>query len=140
MQAFSYRHLTPSQELMVATIGGRRGGPPIEVVNEAPVRIPAGGTAEVLIKAPAYRMQRELKFELREPPRGVTLQDVTGTPQGHTLVFKADAGAAQVGFADNLIVEVFTEAPARGQSPEGQKKPRASLGVLPAIPIEISQR
>lgn len=140
MQAFSYRHLTPSQELMVATIAGRRGGPPIEVVNEAPVRIPAGGTAEVQIKTPAYRMQRELKFELREPPRGVTLQDVTGAPQGLRLVFKADASAAQVGFADNLIVEVFTEAPARGPSSGGQKKSRASLGVLPAIPIEISPR
>ncbi|MGQ9649468.1 MAG: PPC domain-containing protein [Phycisphaerae bacterium] len=140
MQAFSYRHLTPSRELMVTTIGGRRGGPPLEVVNEGPVRIPAGGTAEVLIRAPAYRMQRELKFELREPPRGVTLAGVTGTPQGHTLAFRADASAAQVGFADNLIVEVFTEAPARGQSPGGQKKTRASLGVLPAIPIEISQR
>lgn len=140
MQAFSYRHLTPSQELMVATLGGKRGGPPIEVVGEGPVRIPAGGTAEVQIKTPAYRMLRQVKLELREPPNGVTLQDVTAAPTGLTLVLKADSSAVQVGAADNLIVEAFTEAPARGQNPDGQKKSRASLGVLPAIPVEITQK
>jgi len=140
MQAFSYRHLTPSQELMVMTIGGKRAGPPIEVVGQDPVRIPAGGTAEVRIRTPAHRMQRELKFELRDPPKGVTLQDATMTAQGLTLLLQAEPSAAQGGVADNLIVEVFTESPARRQNPDGQKKVRVPLGVLPAIPVEIAQR
>ena len=46
MQAFLYRHLAPSQQLMVAVIG-KRPGPPIELATEGPIRIPAGGTVQV---------------------------------------------------------------------------------------------
>ncbi|MHC4062977.1 MAG: hypothetical protein ACYSUI_00530 [Planctomycetota bacterium] len=142
MQAFLYRHLVPSQELVVAVLRRRRGVP-VTVASDSPVRIPEGGTANVLIKTPRrWRVrQREVVFELDEPPEGVTLQDVTAVPKGLVLLLKADGDAAKAGFEDNLIVEAFTEFAGRKQRGKalGQKR-LVSLGVLPAIPFEIVQR
>ena len=54
---------------------------------------------------------------------------------------KADEGAVQVGFADNLIIEGFMEITPkrRGSGPPPQKR-RYSVGIFPAIPIEIVQK
>ncbi len=140
MQAFLYRHLAPSQELMVA-VTGKRPGPPLELVGDGPVRISAGGTAQVRIKTPRRPMVKQMELELREPPEGVTLQDVTVVPEGLAFVLKADRDAARVGLEGNLIVEAFTEMAGRQQGGKAPKqKRRVSLGVLPAIPFEIVQR
>jgi hypothetical protein len=139
MQAFIYRHLVPSQQLMVATIGAGRAAPPVELASDVPVRLPVGSTTRVRIRTPGYPMLRNLHFELSEPPAGVTLEDVAVVPEGLTLVVKAGRDVAQLGLADNLIVEAFAEAP-RGQQGAKQQKQRMSLGVLPAIPFEVVQR
>jgi len=141
MQAFLYRHLAPSQELMVAITGPKRGGSAIELDGRDPIRIPEGGTAEVRIKAPKRSMLSRLQLELSEPPEGVTLQNVSVVPGGLALVLKSDDDAAKAGFADNLIVEVFAEFAGRKQGGDAPKqKRRIFLGVLPAIPFEIVQR
>jgi hypothetical protein len=151
MQAFAYRHLVPQQELLVAVTGPRpvpvvwrplvRG---IQLASATPIRIPLGGTAQVQMNALQTlpdRLQSALqaiRFELSDPPRGVTLEETTVVPTGVTLTLKADANAAQVGDSANLIVEVSTEL--EGKRPGGQpaaRKRRISLGVLPAIPFQI---
>jgi hypothetical protein len=141
MQAFLYRHLAPSQELMVAVMSTRFRTPPIELAASGPVRIPVGGTAQVRIKTPRGPMLQNMRLELSDPPKGLTLQDVTAVPDGLEFVLKADGDAAKAGFADNLIVEAFTET-AGGQKggKAATQRQRVSLGVLPAIPIEIVQR
>ena len=51
---------------------------------------------------------------------------------------KADEEAMQSGFADNLIVEAFREfTPKQREGKPARKKRRVSMGVFPAIPIEI---
>jgi hypothetical protein len=40
-------------------------------------------------------------------------------------------------FADNLIIEAYTETAARPGAPAAQQKRRASPGILPAIPFEV---
>ena len=82
----------------------------------------------------------EFQLELKEPPEGVTLHDVTVVPQGLTFQLTADKNACQGGLADNLIVEAFRNAPPAQQNgrPAIQKR-RVSMGLLPAIPIEIVQ-
>ncbi|HSW46564.1 MAG TPA: hypothetical protein VLM89_13435 [Phycisphaerae bacterium] len=139
MQAFIYRHLVPAQQLMVATTGIRRPAPPIEPAASGSVRLSVGGTAEVRFRTPRFPMLDELRFELREPPEGVTLQKVSVVSEGLALVVKADDKAAKVGSADNLVVEAFTEM-AQGKQGQNAKKTRVSLGVLPAIPLEIVNR
>lgn len=141
MQAFLYRHLAPSQELMVAVTGGGRFGRPVELASEGPVRIPVGGTTQVRLKTPRHPKTREIELELNDPPKGISLQNVATVPGELTFQLTADGDAVQVGFADNLIVEAFTEiVQATKDGKAAKQKRRVSLGVLPAIPIEVVPR
>ncbi|MBU0640045.1 MAG: PPC domain-containing protein [Planctomycetes bacterium] len=139
MQAFLYRHLTPSQELMVAVLG--RNGQPVELDGDDPVRIPAGGTAQVRIKAARSSGLQKIELELKDPPAGISLQNVTAIPGGLTFQLLADGALVPVGFADNLIVEAFTEVAREDKDQKKAKQVRrVSLGVLPAIPFEIVRK
>ena len=141
MQAFLYRHLTPSQEFMVASLAGRRIGRSIELADEGPVRIPVGGVAQVRVKAPPHPRLREVELELDEPPPGLTLRNVRAVSGGLAFELAADREAAQVGTADNLIVAGFITVERGGRGGEGAtRKQRAWLGVLPAIHFEIVQK
>ena len=141
MQAFLYRHLVPSQELLVAVKKSKWPVPPTELAGRGLVRIPAGGTAQVRIKTPQRKVLRDIQLELNEPPEGVTLHDVTVVPEGLAFRLKADKDAMKSGFADNLIIEAFAKRVRRDQGGKtSKKKQRVSLGVLPAIPFEIVLR
>lgn len=137
MQAFIYRHLVPSQELRVAVTGAGRV-PEFTLGSAIPVRIPAGGTAEVQLKLPPRAQVRDLKAELNEPPAGITLQTVREVAGGAVLVLRAAAEGIPPEFADNLVVELSAEA-VRPQQDGASTKPsqRSSIGFLPAIPIEV---
>lgn len=141
MQAFLYRHLVPTQELLVAVQKSRWRVPGVELAGRGLVRIPAGGTARVLMKTPRRPVLKEMQLELNEPPEGLTLHDVTVVPEGLAFRLKADKDAMQTGFADNLIVEAFREfTPKQQEGKPAPQKRRISMGVFPAIPIEIVQR
>jgi hypothetical protein len=141
MQAFLYRHLVPSQELLVSVKKSKWRVPPVELAGRVPVRIPAGGSARVLIKTRRRTVLKEIQLQLNEPPEGVTLHDVTVVPEGLAFQLKADKDAMQSGFADNLIVEAFREfTPKLKNGKPAPQKRRVSMGVFPAIPIEIVQR
>jgi hypothetical protein len=142
MQAFLWRHLTPSRQLMVWVRKAPFRPPSAELAESGPVRIPEGGTAEVRIRTPKAPAQRKVQFELREPPAGVTLQEVKVEPTGLALQLKADGEKAKAGLADNLIVEAFTEnaPPVRPGAPAVRQVQRQSLGVLPAIAFEVVRR
>ncbi len=141
MQAFLYRHLVPAQELLVSVQKARWGAPPVELVGDSPVRIPIGGTAQVRLKTRRSRILKQMQLRLNEPPEGLTLHDVTVVSEGLAFILKADKDVVQSGFADNLIVEVFREVtPKRKDGKPATQKRRYSMGVFPAIPIEIVQR
>jgi hypothetical protein len=142
MQAFLYRHLTPSQEMMVAAAGGRRPlGRPLVVDEEGPVRIPAGGVARVHIVAPPHPRMQELELELSDSPPGITLQGYEPVEGGLAIEIAADEDLAPVGLSDNLIVEASIEVERRGREGSAAARVnRVSLGVLPAIPFEVVRR
>src|SRR3989339_1492985 len=139
MQAFAYRHLVSSQELLAAVTDTQKFTPIFESTN-ATIKIPAGGTAELRIKMEKKPMLRDIKFELNEPPKGITIENVTATFDEITLTLKADKNAS-AGLKDNLIIDAFTEQIPRQANPKNKnKQQRIWLGVLPAIPIEIVQQ
>jgi len=143
MQAFLYRHLVPSQQLLIAVKKIRWRLPPFELNRHGPVRIAAGGSAQVLvgIAKANRRLSRNIELQLDQPPEGITLHDVTAVPEGLAFTLKADKDAMQVGFTDNIIVEAFTETKARQKKTKSaDKKQRVSMGFLPAIPIEVVQQ
>ena len=138
MQAFLYRHLVPSQEFLVVVQKARWGPPPVELASRGPVRIPVGGSTQVLLKTNRSQSLRQFTLHLNGPPEGVTLDDVTVVPKGLTFRLKADKNLTRPGIADNLIVEAFRESTPKAQA--GQPAPpkrRTLMGVFPAIPIEI---
>jgi len=142
MQAFLYRHLVPAQELLVAVQKANKWRVlPVELVGEGPVRIPAGGSAQVRIKTRKRTNLKDMQLELNEPPEGLTLHGVTVVPEGLSFQLKADKDAMQSGFGDNLIIEAFREStPKQQEGKTAPKKRRTSMGIFPAIPIEIVQR
>jgi hypothetical protein len=82
-----------------------------------------------------------MQLELNEPPEGLTLHDVTVVPEGLAFQLKADKDTMQIGFADNLIVEAFREyTPKQKDGKPSDQKRRSSMGIFPAIPIEIVQQ
>jgi hypothetical protein len=141
MQAFLYRHLVPAQEFLVFIQKARWGAPPVKLAGNIPVRIPAGGSAQIRFKTARRTNFKGVQLQLNEPPDGLTMHDVTVVPNGLTFQLKADENVVPNGFSDNLIVEVFRESVVKRKDgkPTGQKR-RNSMGVFPAIPIEIVQR
>jgi hypothetical protein len=140
MQAFLYRHLVPTQELLVMVQKAKWRAPPVTLAGPSPIRIPVGGTARVRFKTRKRTALKEMRLELNEPPEGLTLHDVTVVPEGLAFQLKADKDTMQSGFADNLIVEAFREyTPKQKDGKPSNQKRRYSMGVFPAIPIEIVQ-
>ncbi len=140
MQAFLYRHLAPCQELVVSVRKPRFRGRLFGLADSDSVRVPAGGTTQVRIRAPKHPKLREVELELSEPPEGLTLQEVTVVPGGLAFRLNADGDALEPGFADNMIVEAFMETEVAGRGGKAPQRRRVSLGVLPAMPLEIVQR
>ena len=136
MQAFLYRHLVPAQEFLVFVQKSRWGAPPVELAGNSPVRIPAGGSAMVRLKAAKRANFKGLQLQINGPPEGLSIHDVTVVPKGLSFQLKADKDVVSI--ADNLIVEAFREYAVKKKDGTltGQKR-RNSMGVFPAIPIEI---
>lgn len=140
MQAFLWRHLTPSQELVVSVMKIRARVPTVALASRGPIRIPEGGTAQVRIRTPKRPAQQKIQLKLSEPPEGLTLQNVRVVPDGVAFLVKADGDKVKAGFANNLIVEAFGEVTWKNRQTKKPTKRRVSFGVLPAIPFEIVQR
>lgn len=135
MQAFLYRHLVPSQELM-ASVDIPKWSPLIEPIGD-PIRIPSGGQAQVVFATPRRQPSQNYQLDLLEPPAGITVDEITATARQLRFIVKADIGSVKIGYEDNLIVELFMERPQqKGGKPTGRTE-RVSVGVLPAIPIQV---
>lgn len=139
MQAFLYRHLVPSQELLVAMRSARRSIPSVTFPDPNPVVIPSGGSAQVRLKCPARQFVEQLRLTLQDPPKGISLQDVKAVPGGLTFTLKAD-DTAEKGLADNLIIETAREFASQTDNgkPANNKRRSQPIGVIPAIPIRVT--
>jgi len=141
MQAFLYRHLVPAADLMVAALPSKWAPPPVRLASRSPARIPVGGTARVEYRSENRSQQKNLKFELSEPPEGITIKEANPVPGGLDVVLRADGETAKAGAKGNLIIGVFTEWRPKGKDgkPRGPAK-RNRVATLPAVPFEIVQR
>jgi hypothetical protein len=138
MQAFAYRHLVPAKELKVAVAGRWMPRAAVRILGDAPVKIPAGGTARVRLDAPARGFADRIHLELSEPPEGITLKTVSPSGDGTEIVLQSDAAKVKPGLKGNLIVNAFADrpgVPGKGKAPGNPR--RAPLGTLPAIPFEV---
>jgi hypothetical protein len=141
MQAFAYRHLVPSKELVVDVTGRGMMRSNMRTLGEGPVKIPAGGTARVEIGAMGGAFADRFQFELSDPPEGLTIRKVTPGTLATEIEFQSEAGKARPGLAGNLIVNIFpgksATVTAKGKKQTNQR--RVVVATLPAIPFEIVQ-
>jgi hypothetical protein len=138
MQAFFYRHLVPSQDLLVRVTGATRGASPFKLTADKPVRLPSGGSAPVRVTAQLGRVQGEVRFALNEPPDGITLKSLAPSGGGglaFTLI--AEAGKVKPGLRGNLIVDAYIDRATAATSKTKANRFRQQLGTLPAIPFEV---
>ena len=123
MQAFAYWHLVPAQELL-ATVTGNGWPGLCAPQTGAVVKIPAGGETQVQINCPPEVANANTRFELIEPPKGLSLGEIAVVKGGlkFTLKAAADAAGEKPGYADNLIVGAYVLEPVatpQGGAPAG---------------------
>jgi hypothetical protein len=136
MQAFAYRHLVPAQQWLASVVGPGRLRPGVRLIDEAPVKLPVGGTATVRYSVPKGPLLDDVELELSDPPPGVAIQDVSVVPEGVAVLLRAESGKVKPGAKGNLIVEAFLE---RTVGPAGGQRRRIPLGTLPAVAFEVVQ-
>jgi hypothetical protein len=137
MQAFLWRHLVPTQRLMVAVVGAGRARKPVTVAGRSLVQIPAGGSATVRITGPIPPPDRKLDLNLVDPPPGIAFGNIKRGLGWLAFDLCADANAPP-GLADNAIVEAFTEVQFKARNdPKTTRTRRIRLGVLPAIGFQV---
>jgi hypothetical protein len=136
MQAFAYWHLVPAQELRLTILNAKRRIIPAELTSTEKVLLSAGGTIQVAYRVPPRVGLTDIKLQLDEPPNGITLKDVVNERGSLTLLLAADSKLVKPGLRDNLIIEAFSEVERKDGKNTGTKQ-RVSLGILPAIPIQI---
>jgi hypothetical protein len=140
MQAFLYRHLVPSEQMLVSMTKKRWRIPPVQLQlpGSGVVKIPAGGTAEVKVKAPPRTFYKQLQLQAKDGPEGLSIGDLKIVKDGFIFTVKAEKDLLAPGYADNLIVESFRQyTPKPNEKQPQPKERRDSMGIIRAIPIMI---
>ena len=109
--------------------------PPIELAGPLPVRIPAGGSKEVIVKTDSWIADRNYEYEIDQAVEGLTLPPPRKCEQGLAFTLTADPDKLPAGSANNLIIQAFGKNKPKGA--KGGKANRWSAGYLPAIPFVI---
>ena len=141
MQAFLYRHLVPSKQLMVSVQSNKWRIPAVSIVSRLPIKITAGDSADVIFKTWKSKTLNQIKLELSDPPEGVSLSDVKVVPQGLKVTINTDASVVSEGISENLIIEAFREFyPKQKNGKPSKTKRRIPVSFYPAVPIEIVKK
>jgi len=137
-QAFILHHLVPSSDMLVAVGANRRSKLPLRITSEKPIRIPAGGTAEVTLRGPQRLQGKGVSLQLNDAPEGLAVQELRFEGREAIIVLYADEELVEVGQQGNLILDVYVERPVRPKQGEKVTKTRRTMiGTLPAVSFEI---
>ena len=144
MQAFAYRHLVPSENLIVTLTPKQGTSLVIDTTAGEPVPLMLGGQTLLpiqLIKAkqghgPAPDMQ--LQLELDMPPKGIAVVKTIPSTATHTacVVVSADLQAITNGAFGNLIFNAYKINSPKTNKNKGTPQ-RQLIGTLPAVPYEL---
>lgn len=135
-QAFAYQHLIPTKDWTISVTGAQARKIPCSIMDER-LRIVAGGTTQMRVMPDKNCPVSELRFELSEPPVGITIQDPVPMGPGLVVPIKCDAEKVKLPLKGDLIFAVAQEhnVPAKGEKKATTR--RETLGLLPAIPFEV---
>ncbi len=135
-QAFIYQHLVPTKDWTIFVTGKAPGKRPCTFVGNG-LRLHSGGTDRAGFMVDQGHDASHFKFELSEPPPGITLQDPV--PEGHGLwvPVKCDAEKVKVGLKGNLVFNLFQEDTYINKENKNLVTNRWMIGMLPAVPFEV---
>jgi hypothetical protein len=134
MQAFFYRHLVPSRELLVAVIGR---GSMARSHASGPIRIPAGGVIRVKFATPNLRQVKNVQFELIDPPDGISVAGTTVRGDTVEVILSCDAATAKPGTGGNLIFNASAQRAGAAKQKKAGNPPRFPFTTVPAVRFEI---
>lgn len=138
VQAFSYRHLVPAQELMVAVWGRSEPQRPATILTATPLRLRAGESARVAVAMPIQQMMGKIEFALNDAPDGIVIKEAVTGENRADLLLETDATRLKPGTKGNLVIQAFAERGPQSNRQEPSARPRrVPLGALPAIPFEV---
>jgi hypothetical protein len=129
MQAFIYRHLVPSRELLLCSVGV--GGKPLPGVSNSVVKLSPGRDTIVHLGIPP-RMLEKGTIDLSEPLDGMSVKEVRPNRGGADVVLACDASKTKLGTKGNLLFLYF---PDKATSKRPNQRPTGRL--LPAVCFEI---
>jgi hypothetical protein len=137
-QAFILKHIVPTKEWAVFVTGKPPGKPPCAFVDNG-VRIPLGGTGQARFMVDQGIDSHNLRFELSEPPKGISLQEPVpvGMTRGLIVPIKCDADKVKAGFKGNLVFILAQENSYVDKKDKKLITSRSVIGMLPAVPFEV---
>ena len=102
------------------------------------IRIPASGTGQAHFTVEQGHDASHFRFELSEPPPGITLQKPE--PMGHGLVvpIKCDPEKVKPGLKGNLIFILSQEDTYINKENKNLVTSKWVIGTLPAVPFEVA--
>ena len=140
MQAFIWYHLVPTKDWTVLVKGKAPGAPPCTFVDQA-VQLSLRGPAPFRVKVNDAKTASELRFELSEPPKGISLEEPVVMPGGVVVPIKCDPETVEAGLKGNLIFVVSREYVVPPKEKEDKPTTRSYvIGMFPAVPFEVSAR
>lgn len=138
MQAYLWRHLSPAKEFLVTISKMKYRITTVDRIGKGPVEVPSGGMTLVEFQVPKWTKLDSLDIHLNDPPLGLMLLKKPFKTGIISFEIETDSEVLKPGFADNLIVEAFTNTTWTPKGGTPQKR-RVSVGTFPAIPIEVVQ-
>lgn len=134
MQAFAYRHLVAAKEWLLAVNG--RGSSP-RIVSPLPVHLSPHGEARVRVATSALKNLRQPRFELVEPPPGISVRRVVHKAEFAEIVLAVDPAQVKPGARGNLIFNAYGERANGPSSKSPARVQRVPLGIVPAVAFEV---
>ena len=139
MQAFLWLQIVPAEQWAVLVNGVAAAKLPVEFLPLNRAKLKHGGKTPLgALLTGKNPPANELRVELSQPPKGITVEKVSPEAPGLVVVLATDAGTVEPGLEGNLIFEVFREwTPAPTEATSKPKPQRRSFGILPAISFEV---
>jgi len=138
LQAFIYHHLVPARELLAYSPPDRPPKKPFQISAQI-VKIPLQSAGSTKVFLPPSLEKSRVRAELKNPPEGVWIENVSPAPDGVEIAFRADPAKAKPGSRGNFLVELSAGRPPAPTDKEQTEK-RWSLGLLPAISYDLAEK
>jgi hypothetical protein len=142
MQAFLWLQIVPAEQWAVILSGKPVNPPPFEFLARDRIRLKLGEETRLEARITGkWPPAKEVHVELSDPPKGITIEQVSPESPGLVVVLATDAETVEPGLTSNLVFEAFREyTPAATESNPSPQPRRTSLGYLPAVPFEVVGR